>query len=73
MSGAHSFPAPIGGVPFKLDFGPSVLFIILYVFLVGLVIYRSARSASRTIVLLGTASFVFERSETFPTLPYSLS
>lgn len=56
-----SFPAPVGGVPFERDFGPSILFSCLYAVLVLAGIYRFARSSSRTTVVLGTFAFVFER------------
>lgn len=56
-----SFPAPVGGVPFELDFGPSILFACLYAMLVLLSIYRMSRSATRITVVWGTFAFVVER------------
>ena len=60
-TGNVSFPAPVGGVPFDRDFGPSILFAALYAILVFFAIYRLARRATRTMVVVGTFAFVFER------------
>lgn len=57
----NSFPAPVGGVPSDRDFGPSVLFAILYAILIIIAIYRFARTATRTLVVLGTFAFAVER------------
>ena len=56
-----SFPSPVGGVPFERDFGPSIFFACVYALLVFVAIYRFARSASRTVVMIGTFAFVVER------------
>lgn len=56
-----SFPAPVGGVPFERDFGPSILFACLCAALVFTGIYRFARSTTRTTVVVGTFAFVVER------------
>ncbi|EKM54334.1 uncharacterized protein PHACADRAFT_258120 [Phanerochaete carnosa HHB-10118-sp] len=61
MSTDISFPAPVGGVPFERDFGPSVLFATLYAILVIAGIYRFARTTTRTLVRLGTFAFAVER------------
>ena len=56
-----SFPAPIGGVPFERDFGPSVFFACVYVVLAFGGAYRLAKSATRTVLIIGTFAFVVER------------
>ncbi|KAJ3529945.1 hypothetical protein NM688_g7782 [Phlebia brevispora] len=56
-----TFPAPIGGVPFNLDFVPSILFAIAYGALTTLGLYRIIRTKSRTLCTLGTVLFVTER------------
>ena len=61
----YTFPSPIGGVPFELDFAPSVLFATLYGILSVIAFYRMAHPATRTLCLLGTTSFVVERCALF--------
>lgn len=60
-----SFPAPVGGVPFERDFGPSILFACLFAALVFVAIFRFARSATRTTVVVGTFAFAVERYVSF--------
>lgn len=55
------FPAPIGGVPFPHDFGPSVFFAVLYGLCVPLVFFRLIHKRSRMFVIIGTMSFTIER------------
>ncbi|PSS37854.1 hypothetical protein PHLCEN_2v322 [Hermanssonia centrifuga] len=57
----HTFPAPIGGVPFNQDFAPSILFAFLYAIITIIGFYRLARSSSRCLMFIGTLAFVFER------------
>ncbi len=57
----HTFPAPIGGVPFNQDFAPSILFAFLYAIITIIAFYRLARSSSRCLMFIGTLAFVFER------------
>ncbi|KAJ3525554.1 hypothetical protein NM688_g8386 [Phlebia brevispora] len=56
-----TFPAPIGGVPFKSDFVPSIIFAIAYAAVTILGLYRIIRTKSRTLCALGTLFFVGER------------
>ncbi|KAF9050267.1 hypothetical protein BJ165DRAFT_1609218 [Panaeolus papilionaceus] len=59
---SHEFPAPIGGIPQpNVDFAPSILFAILYTFLVPLMAYRMFHRRSRTILILGPLCFAIER------------
>ncbi|PCH43738.1 hypothetical protein WOLCODRAFT_18531 [Wolfiporia cocos MD-104 SS10] len=60
-SSHFEFPAPIGGVPFPLDFGPAVFFAVIYAICVPLVLFRLALPSSRTFVILGTMIFTVER------------
>ncbi|CAL1707061.1 unnamed protein product [Somion occarium] len=55
------FPSPIGGVPFSLDFAPSIIFAILYGMLIPLALYRWISKSSRTLTLFGTTTFAIER------------
>ena len=66
----YTFPAPIGGVPLDLDFGPSLLFLVLYTFLLFLACYRMAMPSSRTFCIPGAYIFIIERQAT--TSPHSL-
>ena len=59
----YTFPAPVGGVPFDLDFAPSILFSALYGLVSLLAIYRFARSSSRTMCTFGALAFTVERSD----------
>lgn len=61
MSTNVTFPVPVGGVPLSHDLGPSIIFAILYAILVCIAVYRFARTATRTFVVIGTFAFVFER------------
>jgi len=61
MSSPVQFPSPIGGVPFDLDFIPSIIFAAAYGIISIGAFYRLARSASRTLVVLGTLAFTVER------------
>ena len=57
----HEFPAPVGGVPFPIDFAPSILFAILYGLMVPVVVFRMVHPRSRNGVLIGTTVFSIER------------
>lgn len=57
----YTFPAPIGGVPFDLDFAPSILFAVLYGSVSLLAIYRMAHPSTRTLCTLGSFLYVTER------------
>ncbi|KAM5543025.1 hypothetical protein V8D89_003409 [Ganoderma adspersum] len=61
----HEFPAPVGGVPFPLDFAPSILFAVLYGLMVPVVVYRMVHPRSRNGVLIGTTIFSIERVVAF--------
>ena len=61
MSSTFKFPSPIGGVPFDLDFAPSILFAIVYAVAVVGALYRLIRRASSTTVVTGTFAFIVER------------
>lgn len=56
-----TFPAPVGGVPFKEDFVPSVVYAGVYAGLVLLGIFRLAKKSTRTLVILSPLSFCIER------------
>ncbi|KIM45438.1 hypothetical protein M413DRAFT_442117 [Hebeloma cylindrosporum] len=56
-----NFPAPIGGTSLPPDFGPSILFAVLYGLLVPLMAYRMFDRRSRSALLIGTISFSIER------------
>ena len=60
-STTHEFPSPIGGVPFQVDFFPSILFACLYALLVPVVLWRIIHPRSRNGVLIGTTLFSIER------------
>ena len=68
----YTFPAPVGGVPFDVDFGPSLLFVVLYTLLFFLACYRMVMPASRIYCIPGTLVFVIERRAIFSSmcLPY---
>ena len=57
----HEFPSPIGGVPYSIDFVPSILFSVLHGLLIPIFIWRMARSRTRTFVLIGVSIFNIER------------
>ena len=57
----HEFPAPVGGVPFPIDFAPSILFAILYGLMVPVVVFRMVHPRSRNGVLICTTVFSIER------------
>ncbi|KAI1791183.1 hypothetical protein LXA43DRAFT_444770 [Ganoderma leucocontextum] len=61
----HEFPAPIGGVPYPLDFAPSILFAVLYGLMVPVVVFRMVHPRSRNGVLIGTTIFSIERVVAF--------
>lgn len=61
MSSGVGIPSPVGGVPFSIDFAPSILFAILYAILVGVGVWRLARRSTRTAVSIGNFVFVLER------------
>ncbi|KAM5543027.1 hypothetical protein V8D89_003411 [Ganoderma adspersum] len=57
----HEFPSPVGGVPYPLDFAPSILFAVLYGLMLPVVVYRMVHPRSRNGVLIGTTVFSIER------------
>lgn len=61
MSSEVKIPSPVGGVPFSIDFAPSILFATLYAGLVGVGAWRLARRSTRTVVSIGNFMFVLER------------
>ena len=67
-SPGFTFPAPIGGVPFDIDFAPSILFAVLYGLLAVLAVHRMLHPATRTLCILGVLSFVGERCA-YPSCP----
>lgn len=58
---ALSFPAPIGGVPLKEDFAPSIVFACAFAILIVVGAYRLAKPATRTLLILGPFLFSVER------------
>ncbi|KAI0758499.1 hypothetical protein BD413DRAFT_488700 [Trametes elegans] len=67
----HSFPAPVGGAPLEVDFAPSILFAVLYAFLVPVAIYRAVNRRSRTAVYIGSTVFTIERVVAFGLRAYT--
>ncbi|PIL33538.1 hypothetical protein GSI_04161 [Ganoderma sinense ZZ0214-1] len=65
MGSTHEFPVPVGGVPYPLDFAPSILFAVLYGLMVPVVVYRMVHPRSRNGVLIGTTVFSIERVVAF--------
>ncbi|KAI1791182.1 hypothetical protein LXA43DRAFT_889645 [Ganoderma leucocontextum] len=57
----HEFAAPVGGVPYPIDFAPSILFAVLYGLMVPVVVFRMVHPRSRNGVLIGTTVFSIER------------
>ena len=57
-----TFPAPIGGVPFKSDFAPSIAFACAYAILCIVAIFRLSKRTTRTLVVLSPLAFSLERS-----------
>ena len=57
----HEFPSPIGGVPYPIDFAPSILFSVLHGLLIPVFAWRMARSQTRTFVLIGAFIYAIER------------
>jgi len=55
------FPSPIGGVAFPSDLAPSVVFVLLYSFLLLLLPYRIRDPKSRNMLMMGAALFATER------------
>ncbi|KIP06619.1 hypothetical protein PHLGIDRAFT_106791 [Phlebiopsis gigantea 11061_1 CR5-6] len=62
---ALSFPAPIGGVPLKEDFAPSIVFACAFAILIVVGAYRLAKPATRTLLILGPFLFSVERVVTW--------
>ena len=58
---AVSFPAPIGGVPLKDDFAPSIVFASAFAILTAIGAYRLAKPATRTLAVLGPFLFCLEK------------
>ncbi|PIL33537.1 hypothetical protein GSI_04160 [Ganoderma sinense ZZ0214-1] len=65
MASEYEFPAPVGGVPYPIDFWPSILFTILYALMLPVVIFRMLPPRSRNGVLISTTVFSLERVATF--------
>jgi len=63
--GDHSFPSPIGGIPFPHDFAPALFFTILYAIVVPVGVYRLISKRSRTLAIAGTVVFMVERVADF--------
>lgn len=61
MSSHFTFPSPIGGASFELDFVPSILFAVLYGVLVLIALVRAIQPASRTATLFNMVTFAIER------------
>ncbi|KAF9244869.1 hypothetical protein BU15DRAFT_41673 [Melanogaster broomeanus] len=61
MSSNVSFPSPVGGVALSSDFGPSVLFVILYASLLPIFFVRLANKRTRAILSVNSILTVFER------------
>ncbi|KAF9447952.1 hypothetical protein P691DRAFT_801514 [Macrolepiota fuliginosa MF-IS2] len=59
------FPSPIGGIPYPIDFAPSLVFAVAYGCLLPLVAYRIFDRNSRTILLIGSCIFTVERIVAF--------
>ena len=57
----HEFPVSVGGVPYPLDFAPSILFAVLYGLMLPVVVFRMVHPRSRNGVLIGTTVFSIER------------
>ncbi|KAK7692650.1 hypothetical protein QCA50_004283 [Cerrena zonata] len=55
-----TFPSPIGGTPFAIDFAPSILFAVLYGLVIPLGIYRLLNPRSRSVLIFGTVAFTIE-------------
>ncbi|KAK7692652.1 hypothetical protein QCA50_004285 [Cerrena zonata] len=55
-----TFPSPIGGTPFAIDFAPSILFAVLYGLVIPIGIYRLTMPKSRTVLSSGTIGFTVE-------------
>ena len=57
----HEFPSPVGGVPFPVDFAPSVLFACLYALTAPVALWRHIHPRSRNCVLIRTTLSSIER------------
>lgn len=57
----HEFPSPIGGVPYPIDFVPSVLFSVLHGLLIPIFAWRMANPRTRNYVVIGMCIFTIER------------
>ncbi|EKM74651.1 hypothetical protein AGABI1DRAFT_116792 [Agaricus bisporus var. burnettii JB137-S8] len=60
-----TFPSAIGGVPYREDLAPSIVFAVAYGCLLPLVIYRFLNRKSLTTLLIGTCIFAIGRIVTF--------
>ncbi|RDX49335.1 hypothetical protein OH76DRAFT_1351148 [Lentinus brumalis] len=67
----HEIPSPIGGVPFPIDFAPSVLFSILHALLIPIFVWRMAHPRTRTYLLIGMSIFTIERTVLYALRAYA--
>ncbi|OJA07839.1 hypothetical protein AZE42_06361 [Rhizopogon vesiculosus] len=61
MSSEYEFPSPVGGVPFPSDFGPSILFSLLYFSLIPIFVVRLFNKRSRAVVSINAIITTIER------------
>ncbi|KAJ8592705.1 hypothetical protein M405DRAFT_732709 [Rhizopogon salebrosus TDB-379] len=61
MSSGIEFPSPVGGVPLNSDFGPSILFSLLYFSLIPIFVIRLCNKRSRAIVSINAIITTIER------------
>ncbi|KAI0685816.1 hypothetical protein C8T65DRAFT_747727 [Cerioporus squamosus] len=67
----EEIPSPIGGVPFPIDFVPSVLFSFLHGLLIPIFVWRMALPRTRNYVIIGTGIFTIERTVFFALRAYA--
>jgi len=67
-----SFPAPVGGTVYPIDFAPSILFATLYGLLIPLMLYRMLQRRGRSTLLISTMAFSIERRVFMFLLSYGL-
>lgn len=61
MSSGIEFPSPVGGVPLPFDFGPSILFALLYFSLIPIFVVRLLNKRSRAVVSINAIITTIER------------
>lgn len=61
VSSGMEFPSPVGGVPLPSDFGPSILFSLLYFSLVPIFLVRLFDKRSRAVVSINAIIATIER------------